>query len=190
MKELPMEEKFAKERAKVLEQVAEGINSNIPLAAVQKKYIKNLLLFAMMSATNNETVAEKNFIKLTNKLFKKFLIKIIQDSTEDDEDDIDENLEVQLNNLLANEQRLDLQALSEALSPKNIIDMIRSTTSNASARLVLKKLLALRDMKSNHRETPEEQKEREKRQKEYEMQRTRERMMDGRVLTRGQHTRS
>lgn len=184
-----MIDKFEKERNEVMAQARKGISSNIPLAAVQKKYVKNLLLFAMMNASANETVSERNFVKLTNKLFKKFLVQIIQDNSEDDEGYIDENLEVQLNNLFANEQKLNIETLQGALSPKNIVDMIRNTTKGVSARMVLKRLLDLRDAKANHRETPEEQKEREQRQKEYDMQKMRERMMEANMLARGQHER-
>ena len=68
--------KFSKERQQVLNAVSKGIKGNLKLSSKQKKYIKNLLLFALMNATTNQTVSNRNFVSLVNKLFKGFLIKI------------------------------------------------------------------------------------------------------------------
>ena len=172
------EEKFAAERSKVMHAANHGIDSNIPLAAVQKKYLKNLLLYAMMSATANETVSNRNFIKLVNRLFKRYLKQIILKNGDDDDDDVEEGLHVDLNKILANEELLDLQELGAILTPGNIVALIKNNTNGMSQRQILNKLLALRDMKANHRETPEEAREREERQKEYELQKKRQRMME------------
>lgn len=182
------EEKFAAERAKVMKAASSGIDSNIPLATVQKKYLKNLLLYAMMSATANETVSNRNFIKLVNRLFKRYLKQIILKNGDDDDDDVEEGLNVDLNQILANEDLLDLQELEAILTPGNIVAQIKSSTQGMSQRQILNKLLALRDMKANHRETPEEAREREKRQKEYELQKKRQRMMEM-VNTRDDYSR-
>lgn len=182
------EEKFAAERAKVMKAASNGIDSNIPLATVQKKYLKNLLLYAMMSATANETVSNRNFIKLVNRLFKRYLKQIILKNGDDDDDDVEEGLNVDLNQILANEDLLDLQELEAILTPGNIVAQIKSSTQGMSQRQILNKLLALRDMKANHRETPEEAREREKRQKEYELQKKRQRMMEM-VNTRDDYSR-
>lgn len=172
------EEKFAAERSKVMHAANHGIDSNIPLAAVQKKYLKNLLLYAMMSATANEAVSNRNFIKLVNRLFKRYLKQIILKNGDDDDDDVEEGLHVDLNKILANEELLDLQELGAILTPGNIVALIKNNTNGMSQRQILNKLLALRDMKANHRETPEEAREREERQKEYELQKKRQRMME------------
>lgn len=171
-------DKFEEDKQEIIEIARQGLESNIPLKPVQKKYLKNLLLYSMMSASANKTVTKKNFKKLVRNLFKKFINKIMRANLGEDEEFWDENLEVELNNLFANEQRLNVQNLAQALSPKNIVEQIRKASEGVAARQVLAKLLALRDLKSNHRETPEELKEREQRQKEYqrqkEMQRQRE----------------
>ena len=65
-----MTDKFAKEKDLVLQAASKGISGNIPLSGKQKKYIKNLLLFALMNASDNRTVTNRNFIKLVSKIFK------------------------------------------------------------------------------------------------------------------------
>lgn len=173
------EEKFSKEREQVLRAARQGISSNIPLAGVQKKYLKNLLLFALMNASGNETDTNRNFIKLVNKLFKKFLIQIIKKAEDDDDDEtFEEALDVELNRIVANKEMLDLQTLQSILTPSNIIANIKMNIDGLSQRQVLNKLLSLRDAFVNHRETPEEAREREQRQKEYELQKKRERILE------------
>ncbi len=170
-------DKFAREKRLVMEAARKGISSNIPLKDIQKKYLKNLLYFAMMNAAGNETVTQRNFIKLVNRLFKKFLVKLVVHNSDTDDDDAEEGLNVELNNILANEQRLDLQELQALMTPEKIVTLIKNHTQGVSQRQILNRLLALRDLKTNHRETPEEQKERERREKEYELQRKIERAM-------------
>ena len=46
-----MSEKFKKERDTVLKAARKGINGNLKLNRQQKKYVKNLLLFALMNAS-------------------------------------------------------------------------------------------------------------------------------------------
>lgn len=176
--------KFEKERNQVLAAVRLGIDSNIPLEAVQKKYLKNLLLFALMNASANETVTNRNFIKLVNKIYKRYLVKIVQANGDDDEDDVDEGLAVELNRILADSNILNPQELQQILTPANIISFIKTNTGGLSQRQILDRLLALRDAKANYRETPEEARKREQRQKEYELQRQRERMMEAHVMVR------
>ncbi len=130
-----------------------------------------------MNASHNETVTPRNFIKLVNKLFKKYLVKIIKDILDEDAEDVDAALQVDLNQLNADGTMIDIETLVQNLSPSQIIAFIKTSTNGLSQKQMLDKLLALRDLKSNHRETPAEQKQREKRQKEYEMARQRERMM-------------
>ncbi|MBE6451921.1 MAG: hypothetical protein E7012_00315 [Alphaproteobacteria bacterium] len=185
-----MANKFDKERFQVLKAAKAGIKGNIKLSSRQKKYVKNLLLFALMNASANDTVTNKNFIKLVNKLFKGFLIKIIKECLDDDDDtDFDEALEVELNKIIADTKLLDTKNIEDVLTPENIMLFLKGKTSGLSQKQLLNKLLSLREAKANHRETPQEKREREQRQKEREMQRHRELMMEERVLTRGQRTR-
>jgi len=171
------EQKFFKERNKVLEVARKGIQSNIPLSGLQKKYLKNLLLYSLMNASGNESVTNRNFIKLVNKLFKKFIIDILKKDTDDD-DDFGGNIDVDLNKIVANAENLNLEELQKLLTPGNVIAIIKANTKGLSKKQILNKILALRDIKTNHRETPEEAREREQRQKEYEMIRQRQRMME------------
>lgn len=179
-----MSTKFAKERELILEAAKQGIRSNLKLSCRQKKYLKNLLLFALMNASDNKTVTKRNFMGLVNKLFKGFLLKIIKECLADDDDDtdFDESLEVELNNIIAKQE---IKGLEEFLTPENIAGFLKSNTKGLSQRQILDRLLALREVKSNYRETPQEQRKREQRQRDYELQRVREHMMEGRILTRG-----
>ncbi len=178
------EDKFAEERREILAMVKNGIKTNIPLKPAQKKYLKNLLLFSLMRASKNQVVTKPNFIKLVVRQFKKYIVKIIHGSVkkmpnhnpDEDEEFYDENLEVEINNVLANEQLLDLQQIQQSLTPKNIVDQIRNMVEGPNMQEVMKKIIALREVNSNHRETPEEARERERRQREYERQRQRQRV--------------
>lgn len=177
------EEKFEEERQEIFKIARNGIKTNIPLKKTQKKYLKNLLYFSVMKATVNSTVTKPNFIKLVGRLFKKYIVKIVHGSMKkmpnynplEDEDFYDENIEVTVNNILANEELLDLQRIQQSLTPRNIIGQIRHLSEDMPAQEVLKKILALREINSNHRETPEEARERERRAREYERQRQRQR---------------
>ena len=81
-----MNKKFENERKFVLNLAKQGIDINVNLTSQQKKYIKNLLLFALMNASSNTTVTDKNFISLVNKLFKTYLVKILKEVLDDDDD--------------------------------------------------------------------------------------------------------
>lgn len=171
------EVRFPKERGKVLKAAGKGIDSNIPLSSLQNKYVKNLLLFALMNASGNETVTSRNFLKLVNKNFKGYLLKIIRQILDDEDGEFDEALDVDLNKVQADKKIIDIETLAKELSPAQIVSFIKANTNGMTQKQLLKKMLTLRDMKVNHRETPEEQREREQRQKEYELARKRERMM-------------
>lgn len=180
-----MVEKFVKEKNIVLKAAKQGIKGNLSLSSAQKKYVKNLLLFALMNASGNETVTNRNFIKLVNKLFKGFLVKIIKESLDDDDDtDFDEALNVELNKVIADKNLLNLKNLEEVLTPETINAFLKSNTQGLSQSQILKRLLALREAKANYRETPEEERKREQHRKEYELQQQRQRMMNGRILAR------
>ena len=169
---------FDKERNEVLAAAKAGIRGNLKLSGLQKKYVKNLLLFSLMRASNNGSVTPRNFLKLVNKLFKEFLLKIIKEGSDDDDDtDWEEALTVKLNQIIANDELLKNIDIEALLTPNNIMDFIKGATNGISQKDLVKRLMALRDAKMNHRETPSEQKEREKRQKEYELAKLRQRVM-------------
>lgn len=171
-----MTNKFKKERSLVLEAAKCGITGNIKLSSRQKKYVKNLLLFALMNASNNETVTNKNFIKLVNKLFKGFLLKIIKQSLDDDDDeDWGEAIEVELNRIMADKALL--KNMEEVLTPENIQSFLKNSTNGISQKDLVKRLMALREAKANYRETPKERAKRERNIKEYELAKVRQRMM-------------
>lgn len=175
------EDKFEEERQEILAQLKNGIESNIPLQPVQKKYVKNLFLFSLMRASANQTVSKQNFVRLVLKQFKKYLIttiyknlkKMPQYSSLDDEAFLDENIEVTINNIEANERLLNLYDLQQTLTPKTIMGQIRTMVNSVSTKQILSRLLALREGKMNHRETPEEIRERQERQRQRERQRER-----------------
>lgn len=178
--------KFTKERNLVLEAVKKGITGNLKLSRIQKKYVKNLLLFALMNASNNGSVTNKNFIKLVNKLFKGFLLKLLKEALDDDEDgDWDEALDVELNKIMASDELLKSADLSIAFTPEKIFEFLKTNTNGISQKDLVKRMLALREAKANYRETPKEREKRERNQREYELARTRQRMME-----RGAHERS
>lgn len=191
------EEKFEDERREIFKLAKYGIETNIPLKKTQKKYLKNLLYFSVMKATVNTTVTKPNFTKLVGKLFKKYIVKIVHASMKkqpnhnpyEDEDFYDENIEVTINNIIANEELLDLQRIQQSLTPQNIIGQIRVLSEGLPAQEVLKKILALREINSNHRETPEEARERERRAREYELQRQRQRQNQQIMVRQNERTR-
>ncbi len=172
-----MAEKFEKERNEILNLLKGGISGNLNLSAKQKKYVKNLLLFALMNASKNETVLKKNFNKLVNKLFKDSLIKILRDNADDDDDeDFEETLSVELNRILAD---ADLaKNLEQVLTPEIINDFLVKSTPGVSRAEMVKKIMALREVKTNYRETPKERAKRERNRREYELAKVRQRMMD------------
>ena len=181
-----MNNKFKKETDIVLEAAKRGITGNLKLSRNQKKYIKNLLLFALMNASANQTVTNKNFIKLVNKLFKGFLLKILKESLdEDDDEDGDEILDVELNKIIASDSLLKNKDLEAVLTPEKINEFLKASTKGVSQKDILKRLIALREVKANYRETPTEQRKRERNQREYELSKTRQRMMERSARERG-----
>jgi len=179
---------FEKERKEVLKAAKEGIRGNLNLSASQKRYVKNLLLFALMKASANGTVTPRNFLKLVNKLFKDSLLKIIG-INDDDDDDWDDAFAVELNEIIASDEMLKNVDFEALLTPENIMVFLKDATKGVSQKDLIKRLMALRDAKINHRETPEEQKERQNRQREYELTRQRQRMMSMERGARGSHER-
>ncbi len=174
-----MTEKFKKERDAVLKAAHKGISGNLKLNRRQKKYVKNLLLFALMNASGNETVTHKNFIKLVNKLFKGFLLQILKEAFDDDDDtDWTEDLEVELNKIVASEALLKNADIEALLTPEKITAFLKASTNGVSQKDLIKRLMALREAKANYRETPREREKRERNQKEYELSKTRQRMME------------
>lgn len=179
-----MSNSFIRERDFVIELAKNGIKGNIKFSRQQKKYIKSLLLFALMNASANTAVTNKNFLKLVNKLFKGFLIKIIKESIEEDDEDIDDALDVELNKIIASEKLLKMIDLQEIFSPEKIFDFLKSNTKGLSQKDLVNRLMALRNAKINYRETPKEREKRKQNQREFELSKTRQRMMERGAKTR------
>ena len=171
-----MNDKFKKERKIVLDAAKGGIVGNVKLSDKQKKYVKNLLLFALMNASTNETVTNKNFIKLVNRLFKQFILKILKQDSDDDDDNWDEALDVELNRIMA-DQKL-LKDMESMLTPEKILMFLKANTKGVTQKDLIKRLMALREAKANYRETPREREKRERNIKEYELSKVRQRMME------------
>lgn len=181
-----MNKNFEKERQFVLDMAKQGIDINLNLNPQQKKYIKNLLLFALMNASSNETVTDKNFVNLVNKLFKTYLIKILKEALDDDDDDEDWDsaISVELNKIIASDNLKNLAELQEVFTPVQIFSFLKKYTTGISQKDLLRRLRSLRETKNNYRETPEEAKKRENSRKEYTLAMERQRMFE-----RGQRTR-
>ena len=161
------EEEILKIKEDLLNKSKNGIVTNFKITPTQNKYLKNLLLFAIMRASKNDKISPKNYKRLIDKIFKKFLIKIINISSETDDDDDDyyeENLVINFNKILASQELLSSKTLIANISPANILSLIRKESKNLSAQDILNKILSLRDIGQNHRETPEEEKERTERE--------------------------
>ena len=173
-----MNNSFEKERQFVLDLAKQGIDININLNPQQKKYIKNLLLFALMNASTNQTVTNKNFINLVNKLFKTYLVKILKEVLDDDDEDWEEAISVELNKIIANDSLKNLSDFQEIFTPSQIFSFLKKYTTGIAQKDLLNQLKALRDAKSNYRETPEETKKREQNRKEYTLAQERQRMME------------
>ena len=180
-----MTNNFEKERQFVLDLAKKGIRTNLKLTSEQKKHIKNLLLFTIMRASSNKTVADKNFIKLVNKIFKTFLVQILKDNLDDDDDeDWSTAISVELNKIIASDNLKKLAEFHEIFTPSQIFSFLKKYTKGVSQRDLIERILAARNGKSNYRETPEETKKRKRNQREYALMLERQRMM-----TRGAKTR-
>ena len=64
------------------------------------------------------------------------------------------------------------------LTPENIVAFLKANTNGLSQKEIIRRLTSLREAKANYRETPREREKRERRQKEYELAKTRQRMME------------
>ncbi len=168
-----MADSFENEKNNILSLIKEGINCNFELFSKQKQSVKKLLFFALMNAANNKTVTKSNFQKLVSKIFKSYLIKLIKDALDDD--DWDDDLLVEINKIIASEKLLKKTDLNKVFTPEKVQNLLKKKTSGKSVNEMVKLISSLRDLKTNHRETPDEFKKRERNQRIYVAQRTRER---------------
>ena len=106
-----MTKKFEQERQFVLDIAKQGIDINLKLNSKQKKYIKNLLLFALMNASSDKSIKNEDFTKTVNELFKTYLVKILKESFDDDDEDWESTISVELNKIIAKDI-LDFQFVS------------------------------------------------------------------------------
>ena len=138
-----------------------------------------------MNASSNETVTDENFIKLVNKLFKTYLVKILKDAIDDDDDeDWEGAISVEINKIIANENLKNLSELQEVFTPSQIFSFLKKYTTGISQKDLLKQLKDLREAKNNYRETPEEARKREKSRREYALAMERQRMFERGPRTR------
>ena len=111
-----------------------------------------------------------------NKLFKGFLLKILKESLDDDDEDWEDAIEVELNRIMAN--KVLLKNMEQMLTPEKIAIFLKNNTNGISQKNLIKHLMELREAKSNYRETPKERAKRERNIKEYELSKVRQRMME------------
>lgn len=155
-----MNKNFEEERQFVLNMAKQGIDININLNSKQKKYIKNLLLFALMNASSNKNITDKNFIELVNKLFKTYLVKILKESLDDDDEDWDDAISVEINKIIANDALKNLTDFQEIFTPTQIFSFLKKYTKGISQKDLLTKLSYLKDEKDDYNNQSDENKKR------------------------------
>lgn len=160
-------------RKRLIAKAKDGIDSNIPLRKDQKKYLKNMLLFAILRTSRD---SKGDLSKKANKAFKKLFVRLVytQNLNEEDQEDeafFEQNLNISFNHIQANHNKLDLKKLSNWLSPKNIMTQILNATGTLTNKQKLDRLAAKKDAKANHRETPQEILERKRRERTMDLNR-------------------
>ena len=68
--------------------------------------------------------------------------------------------------------------MQEIFTPSQIFSFLKKYTKGVSQRDLIEKMRAIREAKSNYRETPEETKKRERNQREYSLMLERQRLME------------
>lgn len=177
-------DKFEEEKKALISEAKKGIESNIPMHKIQKKYLKNLLLFSIMSAAKNPAKTSGGLRNAVNNLFKSLFItsihskKIIDDDEEEgDGEYLDterffyQNLNISMNNIQANPNTVDTRKLAKLISPKNIMRQIKYMIMGFTSPEIIKRIKAMKALKTNHRETPQEMIERMRRTRAYEQTR-------------------
>lgn len=167
-----MRENFLKEKETLLRIARQSIKSNIPLSKQQIIQLKKLLAFLVLRASNNQTVSTKNLRRLVNKLYKKTLISLLDD---EEFDDLEKNLDIDMNIITANEEKINSKRLAQKLSPLGIFGIMKRLIMSISAQKLIDKIKDLRNQKVNYRETPEDLRQRQ-RNRERVMVRQRERV--------------
>ena len=82
------------------------------------------------------------------------------------------------NNIIANDALLKAADIEKLLTPEKITAFLKANTNGVSQKDIVKRLMALREVKTNYRETPQEREKRERNRKEYELTKVRQRMME------------
>lgn len=149
---------LAEKKKLLIAEVNKGISSNIPLRKEQKKYLKNMLLFVILRTSKSKSANPLNLQKIVNKAFKKLFVRMIfsqsnEEELEEDEEFYEHNFIVNLNNIQANGNKMNLNKISSWISPKNIMSSLRDAVSGLLSK---QSLAAKKEAKINHRETPEE----------------------------------
>ena len=117
-----------------------------------------MLLFVILRTSKSKSANPLNLQKIVNKAFKKLFVRMIftqsnEEEQEEDEDFYAHNFIVNLNNIQANNNKMNLNKISSWISPKNIMSSLRDAVSGL---LNKQSLAARKEVKINHRETPEE----------------------------------
>lgn len=151
-------DELAEKKKLLIAEVNKGISSNIPLRKEQKKYLKNMLLFVILRTSKSKSANPRNLQKIVNKAFKKLFVRMIfsqsnEEELEEDEEFYEHNFIVNLNNIQANGNKMNLNKISSWILPKNIMFSLRDAVSGL---LTKQSLAAKKEVKVNHRETPEE----------------------------------
>ncbi len=175
------EEKPIKEKKDIMAAIHKGIDTNILLSSLQKKYLKNLLIFSFMTVSADKEIKGSDLIKLVNGLFKKLIIDILKDEDGEEVENYDNALTIDLNQIIADDKQISFQKIQEKITPSSIIGVIKTNTQGFSQRQLLNRLLSLRNEKARKKDDIEEEEKKKKREKEdfdYELQQQREQMMD------------
>ena len=125
---------LAEKKKLLIAEVNKGISSNIPLRKEQKKYLKNMLLFVILRTSKSKSANPLNLQKIVNKAFKKLFVRMIfsqsnEEELEEDEEFYEHNFIVNLNNIQANGNKMNLNKISSWISPKNIMSSLRVAVS-------------------------------------------------------------
>lgn len=176
----PEDEMPIKEKKDIMAAIHKGINTNFPLSGLQKKYLKNLLLFSFMTVSANKDLSGSDLVKLVNGLFKKLIMDILKDEDGEEVENYDNALTIDLNQIIADGQQISFQKLQDKITPSSIISVIKTNTQGLSQRQLLNRLLSLRNEKDRKKDEIEEEKKKkqEKEDYDYELQQQREQMMD------------
>ena len=86
---------------------------------------------------------------MVNSLFKTYLVKILKETLDDDDEDWDEAISVELNKIIANKSLKNLANLQDVFTPAQIFSFLKKHTSNAAQKDLLLQMKNLRDSEND-----------------------------------------